>query len=75
MNIYQLSDYARAVDYKTWKSIGGCSAPNNTIALIRDDMTLGEIEDICPYTGRGFARFAVDHLKLDSFAIPYKAAH
>ena len=77
--IYQLSDYGRSVTWVTWKSLGGCGIPNNTmmfrklkpISTWNKSMNLGTIEDACPFTGRSFARFAVDRLKIPEFAKPY----
>ena len=67
MEFYYLSDYAKAMTIKTWKSIGGCAPPNNTQARITENMTLADIASQCPYTERALARFARDHLKINAF--------
>jgi len=80
MAIYQLSDSGRQMTFKAWKKAGGCGVPNNSnafrglgpLAGWRAEMTLGEIEDACPYTGRCIARFAVEHLEKTDMAIPYQ---
>ncbi len=80
-SVYQLSAYGRAVDYETWKTLGGCGLPNNNqvfpalppmIHWKERRVTLGQIEDACAYTGRAFARFAVERLKLDCMVVPYQ---
>lgn len=80
--IYQLSDTGRRLTYGEWKKAGGCSPPGRTMAYGTlgpiahwdiDKLTLGDIEDACPYTGRDFARFAVEHLRKPSLAMPYKS--
>lgn len=79
--IYQLSDYGRAVTWKTWKSLNACGLPNCTQAYKElgpqsswtDDITLGDIEDACQFTGRSLARYAVEIQKMECFAIPYKS--
>lgn len=64
VKMYQLTDYGRAFKYRTWRTIGGCAPPNNTMAMMREGMTLGDIEDQCAFTGRSLARFAAENLGL-----------
>lgn len=64
---YQLSDYAREMDFRTWKTIGGCGLPNNTQALVGPETKLREIESQCPYTARALARYAAEHLHMREF--------
>lgn len=81
MMIYKLSETGRQVTYAEWRKIGGCGMPNSSNAMngnlgpmARWDIhkiTLGDIEDSCPYTGRCFARFAVEHLSRTNMSVPY----
>ena len=79
--IYRLSDEGRKMTYFEWRKIGGCGMPNWNMTgrtlgpMARWDvhtLTLGEIEDACPGTGRSFARFAVEHLGRTLLSSPYK---
>lgn len=72
-DVYQLSDYGRAVNLGTWRAIGGCGLANNHACRFRlaDDVLLGQIEDACPMSGRTLARFAVERLNIPSFAERY----
>lgn len=81
ISVYQLSAYGRAVDFATWKTLGGCGLPNNNQVFPalppmmnwkERNITLGQIEDACAYTGRVLARFAVERLKLDCMVVPYQ---
>lgn len=69
MKYYNLSEYGRQVTYKTWRNIGGCGLPNNTMAMVHNGSTLGDIADQCPYTGRSIARYAVEQLEMECFSI------
>ena len=78
--IYKLSESGRRYTYYNWRKMGGCGVPNNTNATDHlgpiahwnvKNLTLGQIEDACPYTGRVFARFAVEHLDRQAMAVPY----
>lgn len=77
--IYQLSEYGRAVTWETWVSIGGCGLGNCTNAYDvlgpkshwNTNVTLGDIENACPYSGRSLAYFAKENLNLDEFSRPY----
>jgi len=78
--VYQLSDYGRAVDWKTWKTLGGSGLPGNTNAHKTlgapahwKNISLGQIEDACPATGRSLAYFAVTNLKIPELAKPWKS--
>ena len=80
--IYKLSNEGRDMTYTKWRKIGGCGIPNNSMApkyldaVSRWDInkvTLGQIKDACPYTGRGYARFATTHLNRPTMAQPYDA--
>ena len=49
--------------------MGGCGVPNCSRAPQElggqfhwDDVTLGQIQDACIVSGRGLARFAIEHL-------------
>ncbi|WP_341232409.1 hypothetical protein [uncultured Methylophaga sp.] len=79
--IYQLSNYGRAITFQTWKSIGGNGLPNHTNAYKKlgplakwdkSKITLGDIEDACPATGRGLARFAAENLLIPAIAKQYE---
>jgi len=80
MAAYQLSEYGRAVTWRTWESLNACGLPGTTNAYKtlgpqvhwRKDLTLGEIEDACPATGRALARYAKDRMKMDEFVKPYE---
>lgn len=78
--IYKLSETGRRRTYFDWRKMGGCGVPNNTRATTHlgpmvhwdvQNLTLGQIEDACPYTGRCFARFAVEHLGRPTMVVPY----
>jgi len=78
--IFKLSGFGRDVSFQSWKAMGGCGLPNNTNAFStlppmshwkNQEITLGNIEDACPYTGRALARFAVEHLSMACMAGPY----
>ncbi len=78
--IYKLSDIGRNITYAEWRKFGGCGLPKSTLAYKKlgpiahwdmNKLTLGEIENACPYTGRSFARFAVEHLDRPSMGVPY----
>ena len=78
--IYELSEEGRQITYSDWRKMGGCGVPNGTRATCNlgpmahwniNELTLGQIEDACPYTGRCFARFAVEHLNHHKIAVPY----
>ncbi len=78
--IYKLSESGRRKTYSLWIKIGGCGVPNDTFATTKlgpmtrwekQNITLGQIEDACPYTGRSLARFAIDYLDKPTMAIPY----
>mgnify|MGYP003637549775 CR=1 FL=1 len=73
MNNYRLSEFARQITIKTWKAVGGCGLPNNTMALASTCTTLGEVEDQCPYTGRSLARYAGQRLYMPDWAIEIKS--
>jgi len=83
MQIYQLSEPGRNVTYAAWRKMGGCGLPNNThapgqlgpIAHWKTEVTLGQIEDVCPYTGRCLAYFAVEHLNRLDMAVPYRSPY
>ena len=74
--IYKLSPEGRRLTFLAWKELGGCGLPNNTNAYCKlgpvgkwdKDVTLGDIADACPYTGRALAGFAVRHLNLSELA-------
>lgn len=80
-DIYQLSDYGRQVTWKTWRSLNACGLPNSSSAQNKlgpechwpDDLTLGDIEDACPFTGRSLAYYAKKRMKKDEFVRPYKS--
>lgn len=80
MAVYQLSDYGRALTWQTWESLNACGIPNCTNAYKTlgpqacwpKDLTLGEIEDACPFTGRSLARYAKIRMKMDDFVKPYE---
>jgi len=69
MKYYDLSEYGKRLTYKTWRNIGGCALPNNTMAMVCEDSTLGDISYQCPYSGRSLARFAAEHLKMECFYV------
>ena len=77
--IFQLSEAGRAMTLKAWLKIGGCGLANNTMAPFTlgpkakwpPTITLGAIEDACPYTGRTLAGFAVRELNRPDLAVPY----
>ncbi|RMD63982.1 hypothetical protein D6833_04950 [Candidatus Parcubacteria bacterium] len=78
---WRLSDKARRIPLAEWRRIGGCGLPGDSLAFVRlgpesswdeSSLTLGDIEDACPYTGRTLARFAVEHLGRGDFAVPYE---
>ena len=79
--VWQLSKAGRVIPYSVWKNkLGGCGLPNNTNAFSKlgpeakwsKEITLGDIEDACPYTGRALAGFAVRNLGHGSLAEPYE---
>jgi hypothetical protein len=73
MNHYRLSEFARQMTIKTWRTVGGCGLPNNTMALASACTTLGDVEDQCPYTGRSIARYAVERLSMPDWAVEIKS--
>lgn len=81
--VYQLSEKARQMTYTEWFRIGGIAVPGNSIApkLIGSEsswktngVTLGQIEDACPFTGRSLAGFFVRNLNMPDMAIEYQGA-
>ena len=69
--IYNLSPKALGITWHQWLSMGGCGIPNDSSAPQRlgpaaywqeNGVTLEQIAQACPYTGRSLARFAVEHL-------------
>jgi hypothetical protein len=72
--IWMLSDFGRSITWAEWIAHGGCGVPNwsRFAGPFNMPLTLGEIEDQCPATGRVLARFATDHLGLADVAIPYQ---
>ena len=72
--IYQLSTYGRAVDWRTWKALGGCGVPNSFTGMrITSETKLGEIEDHDPATGRALARCAAEWLEMPELVAVYRA--
>jgi hypothetical protein len=80
--IYQLSDKGRELTWKQWQKLGGCYVPNNSMAgktvgsestWLKNNVTLGQIEDDCPYTGRALAGFALRVLDKKDLAKPYES--
>lgn len=77
---YQLSQAGREYTFAHWKKMGGCGIPHDTLATLAlgpiahwcPETTLGQIEDTCAYTGRVFARFAVEHLGAPNMSRPYE---
>lgn len=78
--VYQLSDKGRNLTWQQWQAIGGCNIPNNSMAgktagpqstWLINGITLGQIENDCPYTGRSLAGFAVRLLNQVALAKPY----
>lgn len=78
--IYKLSQDGRKLTYAAWRKLGGCGIPNMNSVFItlgpiahwdKNLITLGDIEDACPATGRDFARFAVQNLNKPLMAVPY----
>ena len=67
MEFYQFSEYGRQVTYGTWRSIGGCALPNNTMAMAHKDSTLGDIDNQCAFSGRCLARYAAETLEIYCF--------
>jgi len=77
---YQLSDYGRALDWKSWQFLGGSGLPGSTNAyktlgpqIFWQNMTLGKIEDACPATGRSLAYYAINNLKMPEFVKLYES--
>ncbi len=81
IQVWVLSEKARRIPWPEWLKIGGCGTPNDSMAFVElgpechwdEDVTLGDIADACPYTGRTLARFAVEHLGRGDFAEPYES--
>ncbi len=77
--IYRLNDIGEALRWTDWLKKGGCQIPNDSIAPQKlgpvsrwgNDVTLGDIQKACPYTGRVLARFAVDFLKAEHLTEHY----
>lgn len=77
--IFRLSEKGRRLTYKRWIHMGGCGLPNCTHAYEilgarahwNENTTLKQIEDACPFTGRVFARFAIDILKKPEYTKAY----
>jgi hypothetical protein len=80
MAIWQLSDHGRAMTWKKWRSLDSCGIPNSTCAHQSlgpeahwpDGLTLGQIEDACPFTGRSLARYAKERMGRDEMVKPYQ---
>ncbi len=81
--VYQLSDEGGNLTWQQWQAIGGCNVPNNSMAgktvgaqstWLINGITLGQIEDACPFTGRSLAGFFVRNLNMPEMAIEYQGA-
>lgn len=69
--IYRLTPVGRALYWKSWKKLGGCSLANGDMAMVCrylgiertwDKTTLGDIADVWAPAERTLARFSVEHL-------------
>ena len=78
--VYNLSPKALGITWHQWLSMGGCGIPNDSAAPQRlgpvaywkkNGVTLGQIAQVCPYTGRSLARFAVEHLSRKELSDSY----
>lgn len=79
-HVYNLSAKALGIGWHQWLSMGGCGIPNDSLAPLRlgpvahwqkNGVTLGQIAQTCPYTGRSLARFAVEHLSRKELSDSY----
>jgi hypothetical protein len=71
--IYKLTEEGRAIQWYRWKIIGGCGLANNTGFRgrpLKPTTTLGEIADVCPFSGRSLARHAAERLNRHDLAQP-----
>jgi hypothetical protein len=71
--IYRLTSEGRSLQWKQWQRIGGCGLANSTGFRgrpLKPTTTLGEIADVCPFSGRSLARYAAERLNRHNLAQP-----
>jgi hypothetical protein len=76
--LYRLSELGRSMTWQEYKVYGygltqwqgyGLSRKLGPIAHWRPDLTLGEIEDACPFAGRTIAKIFAETLNLPRLAV------
>jgi len=77
--LYRLSELGRSMTWQEYKVYGygltqwqdhGLSRELGPIAHWSLNLTLGEIEDFCPFAGRTMAKVFAETLNLPQFAVP-----
>lgn len=78
IQIYRLSEVGRSMAWKEYQAFGygltqwqdyGLSRAFGPIAHWSESLTLGEIEDACPFAGRTMAKIFAERLNLPDLAV------
>lgn len=78
IQVYRLSEVGRSMTWKEYQAFGygltqwqdyGLSRAFGPIAHWSENLTLGEIEDACPFAGRTMAKIFAERLNLPDLAV------